>query len=356
MSKKTNVQFLVRICMVIIVLIGVGLFLYAPRILYFLRKEKSITVLTWPQVIDASYLREFEDKTGIKVYIRYFENNGELLTKLESTGGQGYDLIMPTDYAAQQLIKKGLIKKLDKTKLNFWHTLYPALLGHYYDPNNEYTIPFFWGIEGIGFDKDYFAGKKIPLSWSLLFDPRIVPSRIGMVDEARILILVAAYYLFGTIDNLTDQHISRIKRLLLDQKKRVHIYTDLRSEYLLASKTCPVVLISSADVARVLPYFDHVGFIVPHEGSFLSIDSFALSATSDKDEFVYPFLNYIYRADVLQYYVNKFNFFPPTMNVQSAFKYKGISVPTKRMIQKLHFFRNVLPERVLNEIWIALKA
>lgn len=356
MTKWINQQSIIRMCMVTVVIGLIGLFLYSPRLFYFLRKEKSITILAWPQVLDASYLQKFEQETGIKVYIRYFENNEELLMKLESTQGQGYDLIMPTDHLVEQLIKEGLIKKLDKAKITFWHTLHPALVGHYFDPRNEYTVPFYWGIFGLGIDKDYFKGKEVPASWSLLFDKRIAPDRVVMVDDVRELVLIAAYYLFGSIDGLTDKHIALIKQLLRRQKKWVYGYTDLRAEYLVASKTSPVVLVLSADIARVMPFFDHIDFVVPREGSFLIIDSFAFCKASEKEELVYQFLNYIYRPDVLQHYVDKFGFFPPTVNVRPTFVRRGLSMPTDRMIRKLVFFKNVLPDQALNDVWISLKA
>ncbi|MDP3889197.1 MAG: spermidine/putrescine ABC transporter substrate-binding protein [bacterium] len=355
MIKRIYLQLLVRISMIAMVTGAIGLFLYSPRFFNFLRTEKSISIFTWPQIIDTSFLDEFERQTGIKVHIRYFGNNEELLMKLELMR-EGYDLVMPSDFMVPQLIEKGLIKKIDKTKLDFWHTLYPALLGHYFDPNNEYTIPYYWGIYGLGIDRDYFKGKKISKSWSLLFDERLAPPSIVMVDGARELTLIAAYYLFGPIDKLTPQQISLIKQLLQKQKKWVYAYTDLRAEYLVASKTVPVALVLSADIAAVMPYFEHVDFVVPQEGSFWIIDSFALSSTSKKEELVYQFLNYIYRAGVLQKYVDKFGFFPPTTNVQPTFSRGGLSIPSEQVIKKLYFFKNIVPEEVLNEIWIALKA
>ncbi len=40
--------------------------------------------------------------------------------------------------------------------LTFWHRLNPILLNMYADPANEYSIPYYWGVYGIGYDQDLF--------------------------------------------------------------------------------------------------------------------------------------------------------------------------------------------------------
>ena len=61
-----------------------------------------------------------------------------------------------------------------------------------------------------------------------------------MVEDPRALISLAALYLFGHIEQLNSHEINEIKKLLIKQKSRVEIYTDLRSEYILASGVVPV--------------------------------------------------------------------------------------------------------------------
>ena len=56
-------------------------------------------------------------RRGISVNISYFDNNDELLVKMRATKGDGYDLIVPCDYAIQQLIQEDLLQPLDKEKI-----------------------------------------------------------------------------------------------------------------------------------------------------------------------------------------------------------------------------------------------
>ena len=120
------------------------------------------------------------------------------------------DLVMPTDYAAETCINKGLLKKIDKSKLFFFDRLNPALMGHYFDPENQYTVPYYWGVYGIGFDKDFWKDGIPLVSWQMVFDQKFKNALIAMPNDAHYLVLIAAQYLFGTIDNLTMQQIQQI--------------------------------------------------------------------------------------------------------------------------------------------------
>lgn len=355
----THARWLRIMCIRIIAVIGmigvIASFLYTSRLTRLLSSEKSITVLAWAQEIDASEFVAFEQETGIKVYIRYVENNEELAVKLLTTEGHGIDLVMPTDYAAQIFIKKGLFKKIDKTKLSFLHTLNTQLMGHYFDPGNEYTIPYYWGLYGIGFDKDYFGETPPAASWGILFDKQFKNAHIAMPDNARYLALITAQYLFGAIDDLDTHQIEHIKSVLMNQKPLVELYTESRGEYLLASKASALVVLLSADVAKAMKSFDHVDFMIPVEGSFLLIDSFAMPVHTDKDELIYQFLNYVYKPEVLQAYVDKFIFFPATTNVTPAFQPAQLQIPTDGA-RKIDFYRNVIPQPALNDLWISLKS
>jgi len=330
------------------------IFLWLPSIVERFYTTKSITILAWPTLIDTQKLHEFEKDTGIKVHVRYFENNEELYAKIKGTKGAGYDLIMPSDYMVDIMIKDSLLKKIDKTKLTFFSDLHPHLVGNYYDPHNEYSMPFFWSVYGIAIDKDYFATHELKKSWALVFDPKLAQPHTSMIDDARELILIAARYLFGNISSLNDAQLQEIQALLIQQKQWVEVYTEDRANYLLASKACPVAVILSAVVARIMRTFKNIEFFIPEEGSFLVIDSFAMPAASNKDEYVYSFLNYMYKPEVLSHYINKFGYFSPLKTSDTSHEAFAILGPNK--FTKVDFFRNIISKKQMSNIWIALKS
>ena len=144
MKHKQPGNFLVKIGIVGGISAFIITFLFIGRVTELFEQGEHINVLVWGQILDKEFLSDFERDTGIRVNMSYLENNEELFVKLQSTDLHDYDLIMPSDWAVELLVRDGLIKKLDRNKINVWDNLYPALCNHYFDPHNEYSIPFFW--------------------------------------------------------------------------------------------------------------------------------------------------------------------------------------------------------------------
>jgi spermidine/putrescine transport system substrate-binding protein len=302
-------------------------------------------------------LYDFEKETGIQVNMSYFENNEELFMKLQSTSRHDYDLIMPSDWAVQLMAEKGLIKKLDRSRIRIWDNIYPALRNLYFDPGNNYSVPFYWSLFGPGVDVRYWNSASVPATWGIIFDERIMPNRICVAEDIRELICIAALYLFGRYDELTEQEIEQVKALLLQQKKHVEIYTDSRPEYVLASGSVAVAVSWFGDFLKIMRQFDYIHFVMPQEGIFAAVDSFAIPATSNKDDLIYPFINYLFRQDIAKKYVDKFDFFcAVAVDVEYDERFASLTKPTHELFEHVNFFRNVVSKDAMNDILITLKA
>jgi len=350
--RKLSIRFL-AICFWLCLIV---LFLFSPNIKRFFKEKDSLTIFTFPNLLDADYLHKFTKETGIKLYVSYYENNDELLVKMRETGGVGYDIIVPSDYAVDLLIKEGLLQKIDKSKLSFYKYLNPKFLGKYFDPKNEYSIPYLWEAYKIGYTKDFFKDAPPEASWKVIFDEKYAPSKIGMLNNAREAVLLAAYYLFGTIDNLTDAQIQKVKELLVKQKKWVAVYTDLRPDYLLYSGTVPLAVGMSGEIWQGARFDPSLDYVIPKEGTFMVIDSVAIPSKSKKQNLIYKFLEFFYRPDVVEYHNDKHSTFPVITNVTLQDEFKEAIDRFWSESKKVNFFKNVLKEEQLNEVWIYLKS
>lgn len=318
--------------------------------------EKSINILVWPQVLDAEFLKQFEQQKGVKINVSYFSSNEELLVKLETSHEHNYDLVMPSHYMLDILIQKGIIKPIDRNRLSFWKHIYPTLLSTYADRGNKYSIPFYWGILGLGVNTEFFKNQPIQQSWDLIFKKECIKDCVTVTHDVRELSFIAAQYLFGRVHNLTEEEIQQIIDLLVEQKKHVGFYTEGRAEYAIAAKSCPVGVVLLNDLLKVMKQFDSIDFIIPKEGTFVVVDSFVMSAETTKDDLIYEFLNYLYTPEILSCYTEKFQFLPVVDNVQPPFSLQGRFVPNKELFKRLHFLENVFSKETLYKIWFAIHA
>ena len=330
-------------------------FLFIPRYARFFQHKKMLHVFAWANMIDEKMLDLFEKESGIKVLMNYYESVEELFLKLHSTKAEGYDIVFTSDYIIKSLVDHGLLKKLAKEKLPF-HRIIPELLGHYYDPLNEYSLPYEWSMYGLGINKKLC--KKLPqASWRSIFDLPL-PYDIGMLDEVRMIIAMAEYYIFQNVDHIALQDLPAIKALLLKQKPYVKAYTEVLGDYLVSSGTCPVVVAPNSSIWKVMKSNQDVTFLLPKEGCFLLIDNIVIPAKSNKDELVYAFLNYIYRPDVLKYHFERYAFFPAEKELLEM-KRKEIPLlktllPTQEQLKNATFFKNIFPPKIMNELLIDL--
>lgn len=335
-------------------------FLFLPRITSWLVDKQVLNILIWTGTVDTAYLRDFEKKTGVKINIMYFDNNEELFVKLYASGGRGYDLIMPSDYSVAKLIKYELIQPLEKEKFSFLDRLDERLMDRYFDPGNKFTLPYHWGIIGIGINKKFF-NETLPRTWKLLFETPYVKQGIGMVNVAREALLITALHLFNNTEHLNEQQLTRIQQTLIEQKKYVQAYidADVRSNYLLLSQAAPIVIASTPYIQKIMPTHEYIEFMLPTAGSFMVIDNLAIPKATEKKELIYSLIEYLYTPEMLKTQFLQQSFFPATKELEAWMQEAHIplaiqKVHTEKTIP-LYFFKDIIPEEMINKIWLSVK-
>lgn len=354
-------QFITVRSAIVLFWVGViSLFLYAPSFLNFGPAERSITILTWTDMIDLDFLEDFEKETGIKVYLNYFESNEELYVKLQATKGEGYDLITPSDYVMRFLIQDGLLKKIDKNKITIWDRLDPRLLDIYFDPNNDYSIPYYWSVYGIGINKEFYKDVTPEPSWGLMFDRSLVPTEVAMLNTPREACLIVAQYMLGGIDGITNENLPTIFNTLRTQKNWVEAYTETRADALVATKAACAAIIATPFMMRAMESYPELDFLIPKEGAFIVIDNFAIPVGSKKEELTYQLINYLYSKKAIAHSFNTFTFLPATVDLRELLEERKVAPALIKAhfddSVKLDYFRNVVPDEIFNDFWIILKS
>ncbi len=319
--------------------------------------ENSLRIFCFGDSIDPTVAADFERSTGIKVYLNYYASNEELITKMRATKGGDYDLIIPSDYAAKQLINMQLLQPIDKSNLAFWSDLNPVFLNQFYDPNNIYSIPFEVEIFGLGYDRQYFP--SIEANWDQIFNAEQIDYKITMLNDPIEAIALSSLYLYQKLPQLNESQIQQIKELLTQQRSHIAAYTDTRSDYFLATRNCPLVVTTSSYMNRAMRKFPFIGFAVPKGGTFVSIENLCIPKNSEKQELVYLFINQLFKRDVIIHHFEKNGFIPSTISSLDILPFeKGIEelVETiNKQEMNLYFFEPQLPHVEMQDLWIDVK-
>ncbi len=147
----------------------------------------TINVYNWGEYISTgedgsmNVNAEFTKETGIRVNYTTFEDNESLYSKMAG-GGANYDVIFPSDYMVSKMIREKMLAKLDFNNIPNYKYIDKSYRGEVYDPQNEYTVPYTWGVIGIFYNKKYVKEKVD--SWKILWDKKY-SGKILMFDNPR---------------------------------------------------------------------------------------------------------------------------------------------------------------------------
>ena len=364
-GDRMQLKYIVLRIAIIIFWLGV-IFAFVTQATFFKSASGNSINICVEGMFDLQWIARFEKETGIQVNISYYESNEELLVKLLTTHDHGYDLIIPSDYTVHILRKKGMLKKIDKDKLLFYKQLNPVLMGHYFDRNNEYSVPFEWSVYGLGINKSCSHGPILDDSWALVFDKKYIDShKIMMTNDPLVAVPLAAFYLFGTMDTLTKEDMGTIERLLRKQHASVEAYTDFRASYYLASKNACIAVCPSSYILKSMRAYKHLDFIMPREGSLLTIESFALPSQSNKEDLVYAFMNFMMKPESVIHSYEHIGFFPATMDALDQLNLdphvRPLLTLSKKEFERFHLVRfdvlkRVLTDFELQDLWVRVKA
>ena len=175
---KKLYSFLLGIVVVILVLAGLSARLEAKT---NPKDSDKLVIYNWGDYIDPELLKEFTKETGIQVQYNTFDSNEAMYTKIKQ-GGTAYDIAIPSEYMIAKMMDENLLEKLDKSKLKGLDNIDPRFLNLDFDPDNQYSVPYFWGTLGIIYNTKMV--DKAPEHWADLWRPEY-KNDIMMYDGAR---------------------------------------------------------------------------------------------------------------------------------------------------------------------------
>ncbi len=255
--------------------------------------DKVLNLYIWSNYIAPETIRKFEQRHGVRVNVDLYDTNEALLAKLQ-TGDVAYDVICPSNYPVELLLREGKLRPLDLQALPHLANVDPRFLDRDFDPGNRHTIPYFWGVTGIAYDKKRVASAD---SWAVLWDQRY-KGRILMLDDPREA-FGAALKWRGMSMNATDLASLRAAQALLEkQKPLVRAYNSTNFEDVLLSRDVWLAQAWNGQIARAMEQDPEIGFAVPREGAATYLDSLAIPRNAPHPELAHAFLDFTLEAEI----------------------------------------------------------
>lgn len=257
----------------------------------------TLNVFNWGEYIDEEVITEFESVfPNVNVNYETYDSNESMYTKL-TTGDAKYDVIIPSDYMIEKLIKEDRLVELDLNKITNHENISAKFLekSEVFDPNNTYAVPYFWGTVGILYDTTKVT--KTVDSWSILWDEDYKKD-IFMYDSQRDSLMVALK-LLGKSMNTTDKaDLEAAKDKLIEQKPLVYSYVTDSVINQMISGEAALAVVYSGDAAYIMSENENMAFAIPKEGTNFWIDSMVIPKTSQHVDLAHEFINFMCRPDI----------------------------------------------------------
>ncbi len=268
---------------------------------------KTLYVYNWGEYIsDGSEgcldsNKAFEDwyykQTGERVKVVYstFSSNEDMYAKL-SSGSVSYDVVVPSDYMIERLIKEDMLAPLNYENIPNIVNIAPEFYGEnaefdYYDEGNVYSVPYFYGMIGIIYNKTMVDEEDLG-SWELMWNPKY-KGNILQFNNSRDAFGTAQYKL-GLDVNSTDEKQWRLAlEELREQKDIVQGYVMDEIFNKMEGGSAAIAAYYAGDFLAMHENNEDLGFFYPKEGTNLYVDAMCIPKTRKNKDLAEAYINFM---------------------------------------------------------------
>jgi spermidine/putrescine transport system substrate-binding protein len=296
--------------------------LFAATMLCSCDKREKLYIYNWTYYTPDSVIEKFEKEFNVRVIYDEFASNEDMFSKLLA-GGSGYDIVFPSADYVSIMINEGMLEKIDRSLIPNLKNVDPSvLLQTDFDPNMDYSVPYYFGAAGI-----IVNTSKVPdfdLSWSI-FAREDLKGRMTMLDDMREVMGDALVYLGYSVNTEDPQEIIEARDLVNDLWKPNLVKFDAEAfgkgyangDFWVVQGYPEVVFEEIADNPQLR---SNTFFFIPKEGGPAYIDSMCILKGSKNIELAHKFIDFIHRPEIYAEFADIFGF-PATANVPArAFK------------------------------------
>lgn len=253
-----------------------------------------LNVYNWGDYIDEDIFQQFEEETGIKINYETYATNEEMYTKINK-GGTQYDIAIPSEYMIEKMIKEDLLEPIDLSKIPNYANIDDQFKNLSFDPNNQYSVPYFWGTVGIIYNTNLIDG---PIdSWDVLWDEQYA-RQFTMVDSQRDSIMVALKKLGYSMNTKNLDELEEAKQALIEQKPLVLAYVGDNVKDMLISEEASMAVVWSGEASAVIQEYDYFEYALPKEGSNMWFDNIVIPKGAKNIDAAHQFIDFLSRGDI----------------------------------------------------------
>lgn len=322
---------------------------------------QTLYIYNWGEYTGENIIGDFEEETGAKVVMENFDSNEQMYIKVAN--GEAYDILVPSDYMIQRLIEEDYLQKLDKSKLDCFEKLSDAVLGLPYDPNNDYSVPYFWGTVGIVYDKTKVDLEDLEREGYNIFLDQKYKGDVYLYDSERDSFMMALKALGYSMNTENEAELQEAYNWLVKcvETMDTEIVTDEIIDNMAQGRKA-LGLIYSGDASYVMSENEDMGYFMPETGTNLWSDAMVIPKNAKNPDLAHEFINFA--SDYEGAYDNSsyVGYTSPNQEVMDDLSgeggdYEGINayIPRTGNDKDEVFVYNAETKKIISDLWSRVK-
>jgi spermidine/putrescine transport system substrate-binding protein len=273
----------------------------------------ELNLFGWSEYVPQSLLDDFTKETGTQVNYETYGSNEEMLAKLMS-GAARYDVIQPSEYVIEALVKEKQLLPLDKTKLPNLKNIGKEYYGYAHDPKLEYSVPYMQGTVGIVVNTAKI--KEPVLGYADVFQDKY-KGRIVVLDDALEIVTWALATQGLGPDAVTKANLAKVRPVLEKWLPLVKVYDSDSPKTALLNGDVDLGVVWSGEAAILIN--EQPGkfkYTLPKEGGHMFIDNVAIPKNAANPAAAHKFIDYILRPEVSRKISEEFPYTNPNVEAR----------------------------------------
>jgi spermidine/putrescine-binding protein len=319
--------------------------------------KEQVFVYNWGDYIDEEVNKMFEQETGIKVVYSVYANNEEMYAKLAG-GGASYDVLIPSDYMIEKMIKEDRLLPLDKNLLPSYVNIDEQFLNLPYDVNNLYSVPYMWGTMGIVYNKTMVEApiEKWADMWNVAYEKQIF-----MYDSERDSIMVALKMLGYSMNTRDLSELEEAKQKLIEQKPLVKAYVGDEGKGLMENNEAALMLAWAGDAQLMIDANEDLDYVLPAEGTNFFVDALVIPKEAKNVENAHKYIEFLCRPEISALNTEEIGYSTPISAARELLpeelKNSEIGYPSEELTKQMEMFNDPSDMiEVYTRMWTEIKA
>ena len=257
-----------------------------------LADDGVLYVFNWGEYMDMDVIRNFEKEYDVRVNYSTFTSNEDMYTKLMT--GAAYDVLFPSDYMVERLIRENKLQPLDKSVMTNAEGLAEGVKNLAFDPDNTYSMPYLWQTVGILYDTTKVDPEAIEeQGWDAYHNPEYA-GHVYVYNSERDGFLLGLKALGLSVNTTSEADLEAAYNWLreMDKTVRPSYVTDEVIDGMIDSQKW-LAVVYSGDAAMIMLENEDMSYCTPKQGTNIAVDNMVIPANAGNPKMANLFINYI---------------------------------------------------------------